>query len=136
MTEHKGNIIKIEGNLITVKILQVSACAHCAEKKYCTLSECKEKEITVSDANPQAYSVGEEVQIVTQKRQVFTAVLWAYIMPLILLFIGVGVGTFFNLPEVHSALLGLLAVAVYYVFLMAINKILSKSLEFKISKIQ
>ena len=136
MQEHKGNIIKIEGNLITVKILQVSACAHCAEKKFCTLAESKEKEITVSETNPEAYSVGEEVQIVTQKRQVFTAVLWAYIMPLILLFIGVGVGTLLNLPEVHTALLGITAVAIYYVFLMAINKILSKSLEFKISKIQ
>lgn len=136
MQEHKGNIIKIEGNLITVKILQLSACAHCAEKKFCTLAESKEKEITVSETNPEAYSVGEEVQIVTQKRQVFTAVLWAYIMPLILLFIGVGVGTLLNLPEVHTALLGIAAVAIYYVFLMAINKILSKSLEFKISKIQ
>ena len=136
MQEHKGNIIKIEGNLITVKILQVSACAHCAEKKFCTLAESKEKEITVSETNTEAYSVGEEVQIVTQKRQVFTAVLWAYIMPLILLFIGVGVGTLLNLPEVHTALLGIAAVAIYYVFLMAINKILSKSLEFKISKIQ
>ena len=136
MQEHKGNIIKIDGNLITVKILQVSACAHCAEKKFCTLAESKEKEITVSDANPEAYSVGEEVQIVTQKRQVFTAVLWAYVIPLILLFIGVGVGTLLNLPEVHTALLGLIAVAIYYVFLMAINKILSKSLEFKIRKIQ
>ena len=136
MQEHKGNIIKIEGNLITVKILQVSACAHCAEKKFCTLAESKEKEITVSETNPEAYSIGEEVNIVTQKRQVFTAVLWAYIMPLILLFIGVGMGTLLNLPEVHTALLGLVAVAIYYVFLMAINKILSKSLEFKIRKIQ
>lgn len=136
MQEHKGNIIKIDGNLITVKILQVSACAHCTEKKFCTLAESKEKDITVSDTNPEAYSIGEEVNIITQKRQVFTAVLWAYIMPLILLFIGVGVGTLLNLPEVQSALLGLLAVAVYYVFLIAINKILSKSLEFKISKIQ
>ena len=136
MREHKGNIIKIDGNTVTVKVLQLSACASCDSNKYCTLSECKEKEITVSDANPEAYSVGEEVQIVTQKRQVFTAVLWAYVIPLILLFIGVGVGTLLNLPEVHTALLGLVAVAIYYVFLMAINKILSKSLEFKISKIQ
>ena len=136
MQEHKGNIIKIEGNLITVKILQVSACAHCSEKKFCTLAESKEKEITVSETNPEAYSIGEEVNIITQKRQVFTAVLWAYIMPLILLFIGVGVGTLLNLPEVHTALLGIAAVAIYYVFLMAINKILSKSLEFKISKLQ
>lgn len=136
MQEHKGNIIKIEGNLITVKILQVSACAHCSEKKFCTLAESKEKEITVSDANPEAYSVGEEVQIVTQKRQVFTAVLWAYVLPLVLLFAGVGIGTMLTFTEVHSALLGLLAVAVYYVFLFAINKILSKSLEFKISKLR
>ena len=136
MQEHKGNIIKIDGNLITVKILQVSACAHCAEKKFCTLAESKEKEITVSETNPEAYSVGEEVNIITQKRQVFTAVLWAYVLPLVVLFAGVGIGTMLTFTEVHSALLGLVAVAIYYVFLMAINKILSKSLEFKISKIQ
>ena len=136
MLEHKGNIIKIEGNLITVKILQVSACAHCAEKKFCTLAESKEKEITVYETNPEAYSIGEEVNIVTQKRQVFTAVLWAYILPLVVLFAGVWIGTMLTFTEVHSALLGLVAVAIYYVFLMAINKILSKSLEFKIRKIQ
>lgn len=136
MQEHKGNIIKIEGNLITVKILQVSACAHCAEKKFCTLAESKEKEITVSETNPEAYSIGEEVNIVTQKRQVFTAVLWAYVLPLVVLFAGVGIGTMLTFTEVHTALLGLVAVAIYYVFLMAINKILSKSLEFKIRKIQ
>lgn len=119
-----------------MKVLQLSACAHCAEKKFCTLAESKEKEITVSETNPEAYSVGEEVQIVTQKRQVFTAVLWAYVLPLVVLFAGVGIGTMLTFTEVHTALLGLVAVAIYYVFLMAINKILSKSLEFKIRKIQ
>ena len=131
-----GTIIKIEGNSVVVKILQHSACASCDSNKYCTLSECKEKEITVSDANPEAYSIGEEVQIIAQQKQLFTAVLWAYVLPLVLLFAGVGIGTMLTFTEVHSALLGLLAVAVYYVFLFAINKILSKSLEFKISKLR
>lgn len=136
MKKHTGHIIAINGNTVTVKVLQLSACAHCAEKKFCTLAESKEKEITVSETNPEAYSVGEEVQIVTQKRQVFTAVLWAYVLPLVVLFAGVGIGTMLTFTEVHTALLGLVAVAIYYVFLMAINKILSKSLEFKIRKIQ
>lgn len=121
---------------MVVKILQHSACASCDSNKYCTLSECKEKEITVSDANLEAYSIGEEVQIIAQQKQMFTAVLWAYVLPLVVLFAGVGIGTMLTFTEVHSALLGLLAVAVYYVFLFAINKILSKSLEFKISKLR
>ena len=136
MQEHRGNIIKIEGNQITVKILQVSACAHCEGKKFCTLAESKEKEIKIADPNANQYSIGEEVQIIAQKKQMFTAVLWAYVLPLVLLFAGVGIGTMLTFTEVHSALLGLLAVAVYYVFLFAINKILSKSLEFKISKLR
>ena len=86
--------------------------------------------------DPSIYSIGEEVEILVQKKQMFTAVLWAYVLPLILLFVGVGVGTALEMQEVHSALLGLLAVVVYYVFLFAINKILSKSLEFKISKLK
>ena len=136
MKEHKGNITKIDGNAITVKVLQLSACAHCEGKKFCTLAESKEKEVKISVNNPAEYSIGEEVEILVQKKQMFTAVLWAYVLPLILLFAGVSVGTALEMQEVHSALLGLLAVAVYYVFLFAINKKLSKSLEFKISKLK
>ena len=136
MKEHKGNIIRIDGNTVTVKVLQLSACAHCEGKKFCTLAESKEKEIKISVEDPSIYSIGEEVEILVQKKQMFTAVLWAYVLPLILLFVGVGVGTALEMQEVHSALLGLLAVVVYYVFLFAINKILSKSLEFKISKLK
>lgn len=136
MVEHTGYIIKIEGNTVTVKVLQLSACAHCEGKKYCTLAESKEKEIKIYDSNANEYSIGEEVQIIAQQKQLFTAVLWAYVLPLILLFIGVGLGSILELPEIHSALMGLIAVAMYYVFLFAINKYLSKSLEFKISKLK
>ena len=136
MKEHKGNITKIDNNTITVKVLQLSACAHCEGKKFCTLAESKEKEIEISVKNPTDYAVGEEVVIEAQTKQIFTAVLWAYVLPLILLFAGVGVGTALEMQEVHTALLGLVAVVVYYGFLFAINKILSKSLEFKISKLK
>ena len=136
MKEHKGNITKINGNTVTVKVLQLSACAHCEGKKFCTLAESKEKEVKISVNNPADYSIGEEVEILVQKKQMFTALLWAYVLPLILLFAGVGVGTALEMQEVHTALLGLVAVVVYYGFLFAINKILSKSLEFKISKLK
>ena len=136
MKEHKGNITKIDNNTITVKVLQLSACAHCEGKKFCTLAESKEKEVKISVNNPAEYSIGEEVEILVQKKQLFTAVVWAYVLPLVLLFAGVGLGSVLEFTEVHSALLGLLAVAVYYVFMFAINKILSKSLEFKISKLR
>ena len=118
--EHKGNIIKIEGNTVTVKVLQLSACAHCEGKKYCTLAEAKEKEIKISVKDPSIYTVGEEVEIIAQKKQLFTAVFWAYVLPLILLFIGVGLGSILELPEIHSALMGLIAVTMYYVFLFAL----------------
>lgn len=136
MKEHKGNITKIEGNTVTVKVLQLSACAHCEGKKYCTLAEAKEKEIKISVKDPSIYTVGKEVEIIAHKKQLFTAVFWAYVLPLILLFIGVGLGSILELPEIHSALMGLIAVTMYYVFLFAINKYLSKSLEFKISKLK
>ncbi len=136
MKEHKGNIIKISGNTVTVKVLQLSACANCVGKKFCTLAESKEKEIKITDENANQYTIGEEVQIIVQKKQLFTAVFWAYILPLLFIFAGVGIGTILNFSEANSALLSLLAVAVYYVFLYAINKILSKSLEFKISKLK
>ena len=119
-----------------MKVLQLSACAHCEGKKFCTLAESKEKEIKISVEDPSIYSIGEEVQIIAQKKQMFTAVVWAYVLPLVLLFAGVELGSVLEFTEVHSALLGLLAVAVYYVFLFAINKILSKNLEFKISKLR
>ena len=69
MKEHTGHIIKIEGNTVTVKVLQLSACAHCEGKKYCTLAEAKEKEIKICVKNPSIYTVGEEVEIIAHKKQ-------------------------------------------------------------------
>lgn len=136
MKEHTGHITKIEDNTVTVKILQLSACASCDAGKYCTLAESKEKEIKIPVTDPNIYNTGEEVEIIVKKKQLYTAVLWAYVLPLIILFIGVGLGSIFNLTEAHSAIIAVCGVALYYGFLYGFNKFLSKKLEFKIRKLK
>ena len=46
---HKGTIEKIDGNHITVRIMQASGCAACGMADHCNASESKEKRIDVID---------------------------------------------------------------------------------------
>jgi len=76
MIEHEGIIEKINGNHITVRILQQSACSACHAKGACMAADMKEKRVDVSDSSG-LYRPHERV-VVTGKESIgYKAVLWA-----------------------------------------------------------
>ena len=160
MIKHDGIIIALnEDGTALVRIVQTSACAACKAKAMCASAESAEKEMTVvllnqeprtrnQDASattdqskvtslgslllaPEAYKVGDTVEVMVQQKMGWKAVVLAYLLPffvmLAVMFVGnellaMGDGATGLLGEEakREAVLGtvaLCAMAVYYLVL-------------------
>ncbi len=125
--KHSG-IIKAIGNTgVSVEIVSLSACASCASKTMCQMSEQKEKTINVDVANPNAYTIGQSVNIVMQEQLGLKAVFWAYMMPFIVCIIALfGLSTRFDDEWIYGGG-AVLAAALYFFVLKLFSKKLSRA---------
>ena len=120
---HSGSIEKISGSKAEVKILQQSACGSCHAKSLCSLSDMKEKVVVVSIPLHLKVSEGDLVTIVIERSIGMKAILYAYLLPFILLMATLII--FWTLTA-NEALSGLMALAVlvpyYFVIYLFRNK--------------
>jgi sigma-E factor negative regulatory protein RseC len=134
MIEHQGIIEQINGNHITVRILQQSACANCHAKGACMAVGSKEKRIDIF-AQPDQFGVNEEVVIVGKESIGYKAILWAFVIPLmILVTVLILTLSVWKFNELASALCAIIALTPYYVLLYTLRKKIAKSLVFSIKK--
>lgn len=129
---HLGTVGSIDGKHIRVCILQASACSSCVAKKLCTSSESKEKWIDIQTDSASEYQVGEKVMLTGSLRMGFQAVVWAYVIPLILLLLVLGGILHFTADEPFAALCALGSLVAYYAMLYLFRSKLSKKFSFKI----
>lgn len=128
-----GIIEKIDGNLISVKIVQQSACSGCHAKSMCTASDSKEKIIEVTDYSGK-FNVNDTVIVCGESSLGLQAVLFAFVIPLIIIVLTIAIGTNLPLAETESALLGLFAVVPYYGILYMCRNKLKKKFVFTLKK--
>jgi len=135
MIEHEGIIEKINGNHITVRILQQSACSACHAKGACTAAEAKEKLVDVSDYSGQ-FRENERVIVAGKESTGYNAVLWAFVFPLIIL-IGMLVLTtsVWRFNETEAAAGSIIALAPYYIVLYLLRHKMANTFRFSIKKI-
>lgn len=129
---HNGIVEKINGKHILVRICQTSACSSCVAKKLCNSSESKEKTIDIYCENATSYKVGEEVTIVGTIGMGMNAVLWAYVVPLLLLIVALSLAICFIHSEPLSALIAVGVLFIYYLALYFNRNRLSKKFSFNI----
>ena len=135
MIEHQGVIQQINGNHIIVKILQESACSGCHAKGSCMAAGSKEKEIDVFHANPDRFSVNEEVVIEGKESIGYKAILWAFVIPLmIVVTVLIFTTSVWELGELTSAMSAIIALTPYYIGLYLLRNQIAKSLKFNIRK--
>ena len=128
-----GIIEKIDGNLISVKIVLQSACSGCHAKSMCTASDSKEKIIEVTDYSGK-FNVNDTVIVCGESSLGLQAVLFAFVTPLIIIVLTIALGTNLQLAETESALLGLFAVVPYYGILYMCRNKLKKKFVFTLKK--
>lgn len=113
---HTGTVKSIDGEHLRVVIGQASACSGCAAKSVCNSAESKEKEVDIFTQNAKAFSVGQAVKVVGRLSDGRVAAIIAYALPLLLMVPTMYVAIRLTDNETLGALCGLLAVAIYYVF--------------------
>jgi len=115
--------------LITVQ----SACASCHAKGACTSLDMSEKVIDARADGP--FEIGEKVKVAVAGRYGWTAVLYAFVLPMVILFtlfftcLSTGSG------ETQAALSGLAGIAIYFLLIRIFRDRLFGRMEFHVERI-
>lgn len=131
---HTGVIERITPDKVYVKILQQSACAGCHAKSVCNASESKDRIVEIETFG-NAFQVNEEVELHGRSSLGYLAVLYAFVIPLLLLFAVIIICLEMNRSETVSALAGLAVLPVYYSVLYFFRDKLKKKFVFAMKKL-
>lgn len=132
MIEHQGVITDIAGHKVSVTILQQSACSSCHARGACTAADSKEKMVDIADYTGK-YKVNDLVTVVGQKSMGYRAVLWAFVIPIIILvsILVVSVNAW-GLGEIDAALAAIISLVPYYAILYLLRNRMAGSFKFTI----
>lgn len=132
---HRGIVENISGSCLQVRIIQTSACASCSVKGHCSSADTKEKliDITVMDAS--SYQIGDRVWVIGELSMGTMAVLFAFILPFLILIISLFIFMAIWNNELSSALCSLTLLAPYYYILWLNKSRMRKKFSFSICHI-
>ena len=129
---HEGVITKIDEGNIEIKILSKSACASCNIKGACNMSEMQEKIITIPAPKDKNLSIGQEVKISMGLGQANRAVIFAYVIPLIILVAMIFILSTLKIEEGLNALISIGTLIPYYMILFLFRNRLKRKFEYEI----
>lgn len=131
--EHNGIIDRIDGNKITVHLIQLSACSGCHAKGACSAADMDDKYIEV-DSNDASLQVGDMVTLYGQSSKGLFAVLLAFVIPFSIILITLIILRYFIENDAISGLISLGVLIPYYLILSFFNDKLKSKLTFYIKK--
>ena len=132
---HQAKIINIKGHTITLKLMPNDACHSCAANNFCNLSKHgRERVININDANSANFQIGEEVDVCISLRNGIKAVVYAYIIPLLLLLGAVIICKTIGLNDFKSGISGIIVLIPYYFVLFLMKNKFNSGLTFKITE--
>lgn len=129
---HEGIITNINNDSIEIKILSKSACASCNIKSACNMSEMQEKIITIPAPKDKNLSIGQEVKISMGLGQANKAVIFAYVIPVVILISMIFIFNALKIEEGINALLSISSLLPYYLILFLFRKKLKRKFEYEI----
>lgn len=134
MISHTGTIKSINNQHLIVKIISETACFSCHAKGACSSAEQTEKEIEVRQQENN-FTVGEQVQVVTSDRLGYRALLFAYLLPLILLVSSLIILVAILKNEAKAAFASILCLVPYYLLLWLLKGKMKESFHFTVQKL-
>lgn len=134
LVSHKGRIISIAKNKISVEIVSQSACSACNASGLCGISESKKKivEVPVPATEEVTYLAGQEVEVCLSRRKGLKAVLLSYVLPLAVLLILIVSLSLTSLSELAIGAASLAGVILYYLIIYLFRDSLAGDYEFYI----
>ncbi len=130
--EHPGVIDRVEGRRVFVRIESRSACGNCHARSQCSISEMQEKLVEIPVLNADTYTEGQVVTVSLERSLGFQALLLGYMIPFVIVLIGIVVLMAITDNELLSALIGIGLLPPYYLWLYLIRKRLKDRFHFRI----
>ncbi|WP_162304526.1 SoxR reducing system RseC family protein [Maribellus luteus] len=130
---HKGFVKEVNNNSLIVTIINQSACSSCHAKGACTVADYQDKEIEITDFKG-AYKPGQEVTILFKESKGFTALLWGYVVPFLLVLLTLIVMQSLTGNELQSGLVSLAILIPYYITLYFFRHLLKKIFKFELEE--
>lgn len=131
--QHKGVICEVKSDCVFVRIEQKAACADCHAKNLCNISESKEKIIEIPVIS-EKHKVGDVVIITGAFSMGLKAVLFAFVIPLILMLASLVWAVYLTGSELLGALLAVLSLVIYYYGLYLFRDILKDKFVFRLAE--
>ena len=130
----EGIVRKVEDGKVWVEIVVSSACGGCLAKNMCNISEKKNEIIEAQNITGEEFAIGETVQIQMQERKAHQAVVLGYLLPFIVLIVGLFACYAITHIEWLSALVAISLTAIYYIILKMFDKRLSQQFTLYVTK--
>lgn len=131
---HKGMIVSVGKDKVSVQIVSESACSACHAAGLCGAAESKKKIVDVPVYGDRSYSIGQEVEVCLARKMGLKAVLLSYVIPLVILLILVLSLSYIGFGELASGLVSIGGIAVYYLILYLCRNHLADGYVFYIRK--
>lgn len=133
--EHRGIVERIEGNLVSARISQSTACSGCQARHLCNSSESQEK-IVSAQTTETDLKIGEEVNVIAAESMGKKAVALAFVVPLVILvLLTFAAVLLLRWSEGMAIVAALVVVAAYYGVLAINRKKLNKEFNFWVERL-
>ena len=133
--KHCGEVIRIEGNSVFVRMTVNSACSACHAKGVCGVSESTEKIVEVETASAADFNIGESVEVALLSDSMGAkSVVLAYVVPFLVLTLMLIGSLMMGAGEGVAVLSALGGVAIYYVVLHLLRDKVKNKIKFIIIK--
>lgn len=131
--EHDARIVAVypDQRRVDAEMTVSSACGSCKAKAVCGGSESQTRLISAYTEHPEIYKVGDEVTISIEQIMGYKAILYSYIVPLVVM-LAVLLLTHSRYGDLVAGLSALGACAVYYVVLAFFRKRLERVVVFSV----
>lgn len=134
LIRHTGVVLSTAGNMAHVEITQTSACSACKAKSMCMSAESQQKQMDVVMLEPM--KPGDQVEVMVRERLAWRAILFAYILPFIVMMAVIaGLDFLTEWSEAVIGTLSLCAIALYYIGLSVFKHRLQKQFVFTARKL-
>lgn len=132
--EHIATVVRTGDGVVEAELTAQSACAACHARAACGMGESARKRIEIATPDAAAYAPGERVTVSVERNMGMTAVLWAYVVPFVVLLGVLVAASLAGWSDGAAAVAAVGGVALYYAALYLFRGRLERKIHFKIHK--